>query len=201
VCKHASMSRTTLLVLVALGAGLVGFGLSATAERLDDAGARPRPTVAASPQSTAVEWRETYGTQGQKLVFSVASLEVMPGGWRARVSLDNGTSVPFEVGDPRHSAYRSFGLMLFGSGDHDELEARNAEGTLPAVRRAVAYRPSLPGILEPGKSWSGTISAPGALVADSWVRVVFGPLVSVGEPPARLDDNVVWISDVAYRLR
>ena len=91
--------------------------------------------------------------------------------------------------------------MLFGSGDHDELDSRNADGTLPAVRRAVAYRPSLPRILEPGKSWSGTISAPGALVADSWVRVVFGPLVSVGEPPATLDDNVVWISDAAYFLR
>ena len=101
MCKHASMSRTTLLVLVALGAGLAGFGISATANRLDDADARPRPNVAAGPQRTAVAWRESYGTPRQKLVFSVASLEVMPRGWKARVTLENETSVPFEVGDPR----------------------------------------------------------------------------------------------------
>lgn len=194
------MSRTTILVLVALGAGLAGFAFSATAKRLDRADATSKPTLAASPQNTTLAWRETYGTPRQTLAFSVASLEVVPGGWKARVSLENETSVPYEVGDPRHSVYRSFGLMLFSTGDHEELESRNAEGTLPAVRRAVAYRPSLPRILEPGRSWSGTISAPGALVGDSWVRVVFGPLISVGEPPAKLADNVVWISDVAYFL-
>ena len=45
------------------------------------------------------------------------------------------------------------------------------------------------------------MSASGALVADSWVRVVFGTLIAVGKPPDELDDVVVWITDHAYRLR
>ena len=36
---------------------------------------------------------------------------------------------------------------------------------------------------EPKASWEGEMSARGALVADSWVRVVFGTLIAVGKPP------------------
>lgn len=195
------MSRTTALVFVAAGAVLAGFAFSATASRGNDEDAPAEPILAAAPQRADLDWRETYGTSTQKLVFSVDSLQVMPSGWRARVSLENDTSVPYEVGDPKDSVDRTFGLMLFSTGDHSDLESKNEQGNLPAVRRAVAYRPSLPPILEPGRSWSGTISAPGALVADGWVRVVFGPLISVGEPPANLDDRVVWITDSAYPLQ
>jgi hypothetical protein len=65
------------------------------------------------------------------------------------------------------------------------------------VRPAARYQPQLPTILEPGNSWSGTISAPGALVANGWVRVVFGGLISVVRP----NEALVWISDHTYRLR
>jgi hypothetical protein len=200
VCKHASVSRTTALVFVAAGAVLAGFAFSATASRGNDENAPTEPILAASPQQAKLDWRESYGTGTQKLVFSVDSLQVMPNGWRARVSLENDTSVPYEVGDPKDAIDRTFGLMLFPSGDHSDLESKNEQGELPSVRRAVAYQPSLPRILEPGQSWSGTISAPGALVADSWVRVVFGPLISVGEPPEKLNDHVVWITDRAHPL-
>ena len=91
--------------------------------------------------------------------------------------------------------------MLFQSGKIAELEEKNESGTLPAVRPALRYQPEPPAILEPGQSWFGTISAPGALVADSWVRVVFGALISVGKPPDDLADYVVWITDRTYRLR
>jgi hypothetical protein len=195
------MSRTTALVLVAVAAGVAGFAFTATANRLDDDDPAAGPIVAASPQRARLGWRETYGTATQQLVFSVESLQVMASGWQAHVSLENDTSVPYEVGDPKSSVGQSFGLMLFSTGDQEELERKNEDGSLPAVRHAVAYEPSLPRVLEPGRSWSGTISAPGALVADGWVRVVFGPLVSVGEPPATLSDYVVWITDRAYLLR
>jgi hypothetical protein len=56
-------------------------------------------------------------------------------------------------------------------------------------------------ILEPEASWEGEMSANGALVADSWVRVVFGTLIAAGKPPEGLDEVVVWITDHAYRLR
>lgn len=195
------MSRTTILVLVALGAVIAGFAFSSAAERLQEDDTAAETSEAASPQTATLGWRETHGSPAEQLVFSVDSLEVTRSGWRARLSLENDTSVSYEVGDPRSTADRSFGLMLFSSGDLAELERENAGGTLPPVRPAARYEPMLPAILEPGASWTGTISAPGALVAGSWVRVVFGALVSVGEPPEEVGEHVVWITDRAYHLR
>lgn len=194
------MSRTTVIVLVALGAALAAFAFSSAAERLRDEKANDGSSVAAGPQAAELDWRETFGKAGEQLVFSVESLEVVRGGWRARLSLENDTSISYEVGDPRATLDRSFGLMLFSSGNTKDLEDRNASGTLPAIRTAARYEPALPAILEPGASWEGTISASGALVAGSWVRVVFGTLISVEKPPDGLDEKVIWITDHSYRL-
>ena len=189
------------MILVAVGAALAGFAFSSTADRFRDESPTPTPSFAAGPQTAELGWRETYGPAGEQLVFSVDVLDVDESGWSVRLSLENETSIAYEVGDPRATLDRSFGLMLFSSGDPEELEERNAGGTLPAVRPAASYEPSLPQILEPGDSWEGTISAPGALVAGSWARVVFGTLVAVGKPPEELDERVVWITDEAHRLR
>ena len=81
-----------------------------------------------------------------------------------------------------------------------ELEDRNRNGTLPAVRAATGYAPALPGVLEPGASWKGEISARGSLVAGSWARVVFGTLVAVGKPPEGLEEMLIWITDESYEL-
>jgi hypothetical protein len=195
------MSRTTLLVLIALGATLAGFALSTNARRLqdDDGAVTVRP--AAGPQRAQLGWRETHGSRDESLVFSVDSLEVRRGGWEAAVGIVNESSVPWELVDPIEASGLSFGLMLLPSGEQSELDRRDEERTLPAVRKAVRFEPALPALLQPGESWDGTISAPGALVADSWVRVVFGPLVSVGSPPDGLEDVVVWITDRTTRLR
>ena len=91
--------------------------------------------------------------------------------------------------------------MLFESGRQSELESRNADGTLPSLRPATRYEPELPKILESQGSWHGVISAPGSLVAGSWVRVVFGTLIAIGSTGDVLDDHVIWITDHAYRLR
>ena len=195
------MSRTTIIVLVALGAAMAGFAFSSAAQRLRDDKPTADTSVAAGAQTAKLGWRETFGSDDEHLAFSVESLEVVRGGWRAKLSLENDSSVPYEVGDPRATLDRSFGLMLFSSGDLGELEERNASGTLPAVRPATRYEPALPAILEPGDSWEGTISASGALVAEGWVRVVFGTLVAVGKPPDVLEEKIVWIADDTYRLR
>ena len=55
-------------------------------------------------------------------------------------------------------------------------------------------------VLEPGVTWRGTISAPGALAGGLWVRIVFGPFSSVGEPPEGAPSPVSWITDHAYHL-
>jgi hypothetical protein len=195
------MSRTTILVLVALGAALAGFAFSTAARQLQDEESAAEASVAAGPQTAALGWRETHGPPGEQLVFSVKSLEVVPGGWRVKLALENRSSVAFALGDPQATLNRSFGLMLFSTGKIEELTEQNASNTLPAVRPAATYTPVLPAILEPGASWNGTISAPGALAAGSWARVVFGALVSVGNPPEELGERVVWITDRAYHLR
>lgn len=195
------MRRSTALVLVVLGAALAGFVISSNAVRLDNDEAPAEPSVAARPQSAMLFWRETFGPPGQKLVFEVERLRVMRDGWKAWVRLTNKTSVAYEVGDPQATIDRSFGLMLFETGTAAELESRNAEGALPSLRPATRYQPELPMILESKGSWHGVISAPGSLVAGSWVRVVFGTLTAIGSTGDVLEDRVVWITDHAYRLR
>jgi hypothetical protein len=201
VCEHFEVRRSTALVLVVLGAALAGFVFSSSAIRLDGDAAPAEPSVAAGPQSAMLWWRETYGPPGQKLVFEVERFRVMRDGWKAWVRLTNKTSVAYEVGDPRATIDRSFGLMLFETGSKAELERRNAEGTLPALRPATHYKPDLPKILESKGTWHGVISAHGSLVAGSWMRVVFGTLIAIGSTGDVLDDRVVWITDHAYRLR
>jgi hypothetical protein len=196
------MRRSSGLALVVLGAAFAALLFSSAAiGPEDETEPRPASSEAAAPQTAHLDWRETYGPSGQKLVFEVERLEVVESGWRARLKLTNRTSVAYEVGDPRATLDRAFGLMLFTTGDLSELKRRNRDGTLPATRPATTFRPSLPKILEPGSSWEGTISAPGALVAGSYVRIVFGTLFAVGSTGDQLDETVVWITDHAYRLK
>jgi hypothetical protein len=189
-----------MVVLVAVGAALAGFAITSAANRIGGDETAAPASRAAGPQRVELDWRETYGPRGQQLTFVVERFEVVPGGWRARLAVENDTSVAYEIGDPRATLDRAFGLMLFSSGRLDELERRNASGTLPAIRSATTYQPRLPQILEPGARWQGTIGASGALAAGSWVRVVFGALIAVAKPPEGLAERVVWITDHAYRL-
>jgi hypothetical protein len=201
VCEHLSgVSRTTTIVLIALGATFAGFVLASNAQRLQGDDPEVEPSVAAGPQYTRLEWREKYGVPGEEVVFTVDSLEVTTTGWKAQVGIENGTSVGWELA-PGATTEGSFGLQLFETGGEEELEERNQGGTLPALRAATRFEPVLPPILEPQESWTGTISARGALVADSWVRVVFGTLIAVGKPPEGLEEVFVWITDNSYRLR
>jgi hypothetical protein len=183
-----------MLVLVAIGAAIAGFAFSTAAKRGDGEVAERSRSVAAGPQKVVLGWEESVGSGREKLVFSVASLEVLEHGWRAEIALENSTSTSYEVAATHD---RPFGLMLLSTGDHEALEEQNEAGTLPLIRPASRYEPQLPTILEPGDTWSGTISAPGALAANSWVRVVFGLLVSVVDR----EEQLSWISDHTYPLR
>jgi hypothetical protein len=194
------VSRTTTIVLIALGATFAGFVLASNAERLRGDDPQMQPSVAAGPQSATLGWREKYGVPGQQVVFTVDSIVVTESGWNARVGIENDSSVAWELA-PGATPEGSFGLQLFETGDKQELEERNQTGTLPSVRVANHYAPEPPSILEPNASWEGTISAHGALAANSWARVVFGTLIAVGKPPEGLEEMFVWITDNAYRLR
>ena len=194
------MSRSTALVFVVLGAALAGFAFSSATGRFDRQPTQVAPSAPARPQFATLRWRERHGAPGEQLVFDVDRIQVSRSGWKVWLGVRNDTSVTYEVGDPRASLDRAFGLMLFRTGEIAELERRNRGNTLPQTRQAVRYEPSLPNVLEPGASWRGTISAPGALVAGSHARVVFGTLLPVGEPKNDLGDDIVWITDHAHRL-
>jgi len=194
------MSRTSVIVLIALGATFAGFVLASNAQRLGGDEPETTPSVAAGPQSARLDWSETHGSGSERLVFTVDELEVTTTGWSARIGIDNESSVGWELA-PNATPEGTFGLQLFETGDQDELERRNQDGTLPAVRAAERYEPELPKLLEPDASWSGTISARGALAAGAFVRVVFGTLVAVGKPPDELSETLIWITDNAYELK
>jgi hypothetical protein len=193
------VSKTTLIVLIALGATFAGFVLASNAQRLTSDEESIPTSVAAGPQTAALGWREVYGSVGEQIVFTVERLDVTESGWSARVGVENDSSVGWELA-PGATPEGSFGLQLFETGDVEELETRNRDGTLPAVRAATRYVPEMPAVLEPDASWEGEMSAQGALVAGSWARVVFGTLVAVGKPPEELDEKVIWITDHAYEL-
>jgi hypothetical protein len=194
------LSRTSVIVLIALGATFAGFVLASNAQRLRGDEPPPESSVAAGPQVAALDWRETYGEGSERIVFTVEGLEVTKTGWRAEVGVENASSVAWELA-PNATPDGTFGLQLFESGDPEELEDRNREGTLPAVRAATRYEPELPRILEPDVSWHGAISARGSLVAGASARVVFGTLVAVGKPPEGMSTHVIWITDHSYALK
>ena len=184
-----------MFVLVAVGAAIAGFAFSTNARRDDgsSAGLAGPQSAAAGEQTAALGWRETTGEPGEQLVFHVEELEVLEDGWRAALSLENRTSTSIRVLSTQR---QPFGLMVLSTGDYDEFEQLAHDDELPAVRPAVRYEPRPPALLEPGESWAGVISAPGALVAGSWVRVVFGGLVSLARPR----ESMAWITDHTHRI-
>ncbi len=159
------------------------------------------PAVKAPPQDFTLDWVEPYPAEEPALVFGVRSFAVTGEGWQASVSVRNRSDVGWETGAPRLATEGAFGVLLFPDDDLEELERRNRDGTLPGIRRARAYVPELPHVLEPGATWSGTISAPGPLAAGLWVRLSFGTFTSLGDAPTGTQPRVVWFTDHAVRLR
>jgi hypothetical protein len=158
------------------------------------------PTEAAKPQSKKVDWVEVFRGEAASFTFRVHSLEVLADGWRAEVSMTNGTRIRYSVGDPEETLERLFGVMLFRTGELHEVEQLNSSGGLPGIRRAQTFMPELPLVLEPESTWKGTIEASGSLAAGRYLRVVFGTLVPMGEPPEGFPPTLIWITDHAYLL-
>ena len=145
-----------------------------------------------------LDWLESYPSTGERLLFAVQALSVHADGWSVRIGITNATRRSFELGLNRSQL--SFGLMLFATGELDELEQANREGRLPSVRLATAMEPPPPDLLAPGATWRSTLSGQGSLADGSWLRVAFGPLQVVGEPPAGMHPVVRWITDRSHRL-
>jgi hypothetical protein len=182
--RHGRVARAVSACVLPLV--LAACGSSATTSR--------DTPVAAPPQSATLDWHEPV--EGTRLTFGVSRFEVSRRGWEARVSVDNETTANLVVG-----ARPLFGVMLFTSDALDELEQRNAAGDLPSVRHALTFTPPLPRVVRSGARWTGVISAPGALAAGRFVRIVFGPFTPTGVRPDALPRELIWITDNSYRLR
>lgn len=181
-------ARRVLLVLAAC-ALLSGCGSTETP---------PLPPGPAPPQRASLDWVEHYPADGPALVFSARGFEVTPTGWRAQIGLENDTATTWSL---VQSPTTSFGVMLFTSDQVAEVEARSRDSDLPGLRPARSFEPPLPGTLPPGRSWHGTIAAPGKLAAGLYARIVFGQLVAEGDVPDGLPRQFSWITDNAYALR
>ena len=162
----------------ALGASFVALAVAIVAAGCG-ASSTPIPaTVKAPPQTARLGWEEKYPADKAALVFGVSSFTVTRNGWTANVSVENRSNVGWEVGDPRRAVDRAFGVLLFPDDDLEELDRRNRNGDLPAIRPATSFSPALPVVLRPGKTWKGTIAARGALAGGLWVRLSFGRLTT-----------------------
>ncbi|HUQ21672.1 MAG TPA: hypothetical protein VM049_01520 [Gaiellaceae bacterium] len=181
------MRRTVLLAVLLL------TGCAATPEP------KPVPLArAAEPQHAELGWKESYPDTGERLRFDVDALDVRESGWSVEIAVSNDTRSSFELGaDP---AQLSFGLMLFASGRLDEVEEASRSGRLPEVRLPDTIRPAPPDVLAPGATWHATLTGRGSLADGSFVRVSFGPLVAVGDPPEDMLPVVVWITDRSHKL-
>ncbi len=185
--------RRALLVVV-LGVLAAGCGSEGTTVVLNDDGPAP-------PQEATLDWRETYGEPGGRLVFRVHSLAVDADGWRAQVAVKNDSQTQFTVATGPSSLDQAFGLLLLPTGDLRELDRLNQANELPPVRQAERFDPPLPGVLTPGATWRGTMAARGSLPGGIWTRVVFGAFVTIDKPPPGLQERVIWITDHAHRLK
>ena len=182
------MRRTLCLLAVVL---LPGCAAAAETEPV------PRAR-AAEPQRVSLDWLESYPSTGERIRFAVGELNVRADGWSVEIGVTNATRGSFELG--RNRTELSFGLMLFATGDLQELEEANRQGRLPSVRLAATMKPPPPGVLGPGATWRATLSAPGSLADGSYVRVAFGPLRPVGDPPPGMQPVVFWITDRSHKL-
>ncbi len=181
-------------------ASFAGFAVAVTLAGCG-ASSGPIPTaVKAPPQTARLGWEEKYPADKAALVFGVSSFTVTRNGWTADVSVANTSDVSWEVGGPRRTVELAFGVLLFPNNDLGELDRRNRNGDLPAIRPATSFSPALPAVLRPGKTWKGTIAAPGALAGGLWVRLSFGTFSSIGSPPKGAEPQVVWFTDHAHEL-
>ncbi len=190
------MRRRPALALIAAVVTLSLAGCTAT-----DSGTTVPTSIAAPPQSAALDWSEPYPATSPALVFGVTSFTVTAEGWTAHVSVENRSDVGYKIVDRHDEASLGFGVMLFPTGSQDDLDRLNKNLELPTLRAATHYEPALPIVLERGATWSGTISARGALAGGLWVRIAFGPFSAVGAVPKGTQSPVNWITDHTYHLK
>ena len=159
------------------------------------------PVSAAAPQTASLDWVERFPADGPALVYTVEQLTIDRDGWKVKLGIENKTDRRYAIPSVTDPAGRTFGVMMFESGELEDLTTRSKTGDYPVLRPAQTVVPPLPAVLDPGDAWHGTIAAQGSLPAEKWLRVVLGPMTVVGDVPKDVPTDVVWITDHAHLLR
>jgi hypothetical protein len=141
----------------------------------------------ASAGVVQVNWNEQAKVKAKPAIaFHVRALadktKGKVSGWAVTASFTNRTSKPLRI------SRNQFGLALF----------KNAKATNPkdgTLMPALAFKPDLPAVLAPGKTWRGTFAGYGKPPEGAYVRVLFGWFSG----PAVGGSGFNWLSDHVQR--
>ena len=127
-----------------------------------------------------VGWNEPIALDGHSpvLVFRVRSIEVGSKGFKVATSFTNRTKQALKLPAGTQQSPRNFGLGVFT----DAVSVR-IEDPGQYLVRATRFDPPLPKVLEPGQTWSGTMSGSEPPRSRRWLRVVYGVFFWRGKPP------------------
>jgi hypothetical protein len=154
-----------------------------------------RPVLPPPAEARTLElgWVERY--EATRFTLRVERLVLADDGWRAEVSVANGSGSPYRLGE------ESIALVLLDSASRAELRGLSDDLTRPPpALRPEDVAPAPPPALGPGASWSGTISGPEVLRDGSVVRVLFGPFSRIGARDVTEAADVFWVTDHSVRL-
>lgn len=135
-------------------------------------GGAAREVEPARPRVVILNWSESSGKPGERVIVRVATIAVHERGWSVRAALENDTAAPLVIGRPHTDETATFGLV--------RAAATRRPGSVPTGLIATRYSPPLPRILDPGERWSGTFSGRGLVRHGTRVRVAFGTFWAYG---------------------
>ena len=171
------MRRTVALLLHGAAAGRL---------RCDEADAsRSSPRARPSRSGPSSAGARRYPATGQRLGFGVDTLVVRRTAGRSSFAVTNRHGDPVRA---RRQPALAFGLMLFDTGNLDELDRGEPrrQPARAAPRDDDAAAP--PDVLAPGATWRATISAPGvARRRQLGPRRRSGPSSPVARPPEGME--------------
>jgi hypothetical protein len=135
--------------------------------------------ASASAETVRLGWVEKLDKgPAVRLTFRVGTLETSGKAWSATVEIVNRSTGRVTV------ARSQFAIVEFATATDFKRPLR----FLPAA----TFRPPLPAVLAPGKSWKGTVGGAGTPDDRQYVRLVLGPFATAAAPTP-----FTWITDHA----
>ena len=156
----------------------------------------PGPELAPPAQTDTLDLGWVERDRKDNFTFRVERLVIADNGWRAEVSVRNGSQTPFRLQEG------SVGLVLLDTRTMAELNRLTGDlEHTPPVLKPDRLRPPTPSVLGPGAFWRGTMVGGEVLRQGSVVRFLFGPYSSAGERFRSEATEFFWVTDHSVRLR